>query len=264
MGVDFAANASSKAIKEDISLSAAPDDTGSSVTYTTSIDTTNKRYVYTFNYTGAIQQITLPAGRYKLEVWGAQGGNWDTSYPAGKGGYSYGEIIFSTQQTLYVAVGGQGLSVNATNAGGAGGGWNGGGNVASTSGRGGGGATHIATVKRGTGTNSGALSNYNSYRGEILMVAGGGGGNCHSFAYAGGGGGGFNGGQSGANNGWNAVYENSCTGYGGTLSAGGGHAKKSGGHTTQLTTGDTYSGYSTSVTNGSFGQGGTGTTWGSG
>ena len=39
-----------------------------------------------FYYTGGIQAVTLNPGKYKLEVWGAQGGH----YTGGKGGYSYG------------------------------------------------------------------------------------------------------------------------------------------------------------------------------
>lgn len=30
--------------------------------------------VYNFKYTGAVQQLTLPKGKYILECWGAQGG----------------------------------------------------------------------------------------------------------------------------------------------------------------------------------------------
>lgn len=29
--------------------------------------------ILNFNYTGAVQSITLPKGTYKLECWGAQG-----------------------------------------------------------------------------------------------------------------------------------------------------------------------------------------------
>ena len=31
--------------------------------------------ILNFNYTGAVQSVTLPKGIYTLECWGAQGGN---------------------------------------------------------------------------------------------------------------------------------------------------------------------------------------------
>ena len=31
--------------------------------------------ILNFDYTGAVQSVTLPKGTYKLECWGAQGGN---------------------------------------------------------------------------------------------------------------------------------------------------------------------------------------------
>jgi hypothetical protein len=55
--------------------------------------------------------VTLEAGRYDLEVWGAQGGN-DTSYPTtifgGRGGYSKGTVQLNSKTTLYGYVGGSG------------------------------------------------------------------------------------------------------------------------------------------------------------
>ena len=43
-----------------------------------------------FGYTGGMQSVTIPAdGIYKLEVWGAQGGNTK----GGLGGFSSGLII---------------------------------------------------------------------------------------------------------------------------------------------------------------------------
>ena len=59
--------------------------------------------ILNFDYTGAVQSITLPKGIYKLECWGAQGGNGctDNSYTGGKGGYSIGTISLNTKITLY-------------------------------------------------------------------------------------------------------------------------------------------------------------------
>ena len=127
------------------------------------------------------------SARYKIEVWGAQGGT-DTGTP-GKGGYAVGYIDLNTGDKLYATVGGAGGNA-AT---GTGGGYNGGGN-AGTSGSsgGGGGASHVAKTKRG----SGLLTDYNSYRTEVLIVAGGGGGAGNSYGdINGGSGGGTNGGQ---------------------------------------------------------------------
>lgn len=144
--------------------------------------------VYEFNYTGGMQQATLPAGIYTLEVWGAQGGG-----TGGLGGYSTGTITLTSSTTLYVGVGGQGGSNT--------GGFNGGG-----SGRdGGGGATHIATA-------SGVLSSLSGNTSSVLLVAGGGGATGPA---AGGAGGGAN--QVGTD----GTKRCGTAGTGGTLTAGG-------------------------------------------
>ena len=86
--------------------------------------------VFNFSYTGSVQQITLPKGRYKLQCWGAQGGNVSGSYTAtgSKGGYSEGVLTLTKPTTIYVFVGGQGTSSSTSNTSGtANGGWNGGG-----------------------------------------------------------------------------------------------------------------------------------------
>ena len=62
-------------------------------------------------YTGTYKKISLPAGMYKLECWGAQGG--DTKIKSvyrlgGKGGYSYGALLLSQKQDLYLYAGGKG------------------------------------------------------------------------------------------------------------------------------------------------------------
>jgi hypothetical protein len=105
-------------------------------------------------------------------VWGAQGGNTPRAN-GGKGGYSVGEIHRSATNMLYVYVGGQGPVATTEDL--VSGGYNGGGGAAynhsqpaynATDG----GATHIATIARGE------LKNYESYRTDVLIVAGGGGG----------------------------------------------------------------------------------------
>ena len=89
---------------------------------------------YDFSYTGTQQQITLPAGDYRFETWGAQGG-LDAGGPATNlGGYSLGEINLTSSTIVYIYVGGQATNIN--------GGFNGGG-TGEGIGLGGGGATDI-------------------------------------------------------------------------------------------------------------------------
>lgn len=86
---------------------------------------------FDFNYTGAVKSIDLPKGYYKLQAWGAQGGNVTGSYSANgsKGGYSEGILKLDEPKTLHVFVGGQGTSYTSdtTSTTIINGGWNGGG-----------------------------------------------------------------------------------------------------------------------------------------
>lgn len=108
--------------------------------------------VMDFAYTGTVQEVTLPPGRYRLQCWGAQGGDSELYDGIGsKGGYSEGVLALSETTKLYIFVGGRGASSGN-------GGWNGGGgstgsssyNSGGTYGKSypacGGGATDIATV----------------------------------------------------------------------------------------------------------------------
>lgn len=88
-----------------------------------------------FTYTGSVQVVTLPKGKYTLECWGAQGGYRDSSSYGGKGGKSYGILTLVKPTLLYIYVGGSG------NTGGTNGGFNGGGSRPSY--YGGGGASDI-------------------------------------------------------------------------------------------------------------------------
>lgn len=148
-----------------------------------------------FAYTGEEQIFTIPeTGIYKVEVWGAQGGvkiAGGTS-TIGYGGYSVGYINLVKDTSLYVNVGGAGLTTSSASTILAGG-YNGGGKGYSYSdnrgGASGGGATHIATV-------SGILSTLSSLREKILIVAGGGGGSdqcCNGYSKTPGSGGGYQG-----------------------------------------------------------------------
>ncbi len=140
--------------------------------------------------------ITPKAGRYKLEVWGAQGGhargNGEQGFydrDGGYGGYSVGTLSLKKEQKLYINVGGRGN--DDTNMGN-GGSYNGGGqnvivNSSYTKVAGGGGATSIALKP-------GILPNLKTQKEYVLIVAGGGGG---AAAYGSpGSGGGINGGEN--------------------------------------------------------------------
>lgn len=158
--------------------------------------------ILNFDYTGAVQSITLPKGIYKLECWGAQGGNGctDNSYTGGKGGYSIGTISLNTKITLYIYVGGRGVSSEASGSGAIrAGGFNGGGSGRDWSstnhgGSGGAGATDIRI-------------NQDSFYARII-VAGGGGGASDD------GNGGSGGGVSGISTGASAGTATSGSGFG--------------------------------------------------
>ena len=170
--------------------------------------------VFNFDYTGTEQTFTAPvSGIYRLETWGAQGGN------GGYGGYSVGEIKLLKNTNLFIAVGGVGTGGNGyfvTDRYRGKGGFNGGGdgglgqlykndqnNTYWASGYGGGGATSIQNVL----INDGQLKNYCDNITNVLIVAGGGGG-VGPNAGAAGQGGGFKGSSSKSK-----TYEN--TTYGG-------------------------------------------------
>lgn len=176
-------------------------------------------------YSGTYKSITLPKGTYKLECWGAQGGN-GTASPSnnsqlfgGKGGYSYGVFSPTSDTVLYLYSGGQGATATGSTLSGPNGGYNGGGagsrngsnNSNTQTSGGGGGATHIAIT-------SGLLNTLSSSTASILLIAGGGGGaggwyGSFSIQSSDGGYGGGNSGGSAANGGGYSVS-------GGTQSSG--------------------------------------------
>ena len=172
--------------------------------------------VYNFDYTGTEQVFTaLQTGTYKIETWGAQGGDnigvvydlgniYDTEnqHEGGYGGYSIGSVTLSSDEKVYINVGGAGSSAkspknneNYTQVVVLGG-YNGGGKTSLTDNDGdwfvgsGGGATHIAMK-------SGLLSTFENQKNNILIVSGGGGGSYyymntekwHHYAFGGSGGG---------------------------------------------------------------------------
>ena len=115
-----------------------------------------------FDYSGSEETFTAPyTGYYKLETWGAQGGNAmadgvPQKETGGYGAYSTGIVKLNEGDTLYINVGGKGEDAKDQTAGSPGG-YNGGGTGGKDSngssgyrgdepGAGGGGATHIATT----------------------------------------------------------------------------------------------------------------------
>lgn len=121
----------------------------------------------TYSYTGSVQQVDLPAGTYKLEVWGAQGGDSMSGYGVGgKGGYSVGTLRLTINTKLYIYVGQNGKykSTNESFNGGA----KGNGDQYSGSG---GGATDISLY----GTDGSTDWNNSNHLYSRLIVAGGGG-----------------------------------------------------------------------------------------
>lgn len=151
-----------------------------------------KRYavgeVFNFGYTGTVQQITLPKGKYKLQCWGAQGGtSYGSSNGAGsKGGYSEGVIKLTGTTTFYIFVGGQGSRGSSSSL--VNGGWNGGGasvgysqyksgdTYGSSYPACGGGATDISTVTSSMGYSSGRTNRSAASMLARCIVAGGGAG----------------------------------------------------------------------------------------
>lgn len=147
--------------------------------------------VFNFDYTGTVQEITLPPGKYKLQCWGAQGGSVSGSYTAtgSKGGYSEGVLTITETTTIYVFVGGKGTdSSTSSTSGTANGGWNGGGASVRRSDyyssdtygisypRPGGGATDMCLVTSTMNYRSGRTVRSSSSLLSRFIVAGGGGG----------------------------------------------------------------------------------------
>ena len=64
----------------------------------------NEEYTAEFFYSGDYQVFNVPiTGRYKIELWGANGGG-----AAGNGGYTSGEMYLDAADVLYVYVGEEG------------------------------------------------------------------------------------------------------------------------------------------------------------
>ena len=195
---------------------------------------TPSQTLYVFEYTGSVQEVTLPAGKWKLEVWGAEGGksNYNNSVilAGGKGGYSVGILNLTSSTPIYINVGGLGGDATTASAGQPG--FNGGG-------------TTINHASRNSGAGGGATDiriSQNSLYSRVIVAGGGGGAGASlstDYTVLGGVGGGASGGTG--------IYTSklSANGTGGTLIGGGNVG--------------TYSETcSTNPTSGSFGIGGSG------
>ena len=136
------------------------------------VNVTNKTNITTFDTPGEGHAFTPTYnGVYKIELWGAQGGN-----DGGHGAYTSGNIELDSNDTLYVYVGGEGKTINweSGDMSSIDGGFNGGGiavNQRTFSNRywgSGGGATDIRLK-------SGLWDDFDSLKTRIMVAAGGGG-----------------------------------------------------------------------------------------
>jgi hypothetical protein len=145
-----------------------------------------KAQITQFEYTGNQHSFTVPStGLYKLEAWGAKGGDVTNDYTTrgGLGGYASGLVELTVGQIIYIYVGGKGENRLGNHPYPActfvAGGWNGGG----------------ATYSAGNSTPGGGASdiriNGNSLSNRILVAGGGGGAGWYDGN--GGNGGGING-----------------------------------------------------------------------
>lgn len=166
---------------------------------TRKITFTDNDIVNTFIYTGSEQEF-IPSynGSYKIELWGARGGNMtgegvdyqgnsrgQFTYYGGKASYTGGRIKFTEGQSLYVYVGGAGGDNEYKVGGNEIGGYNGGGSLVAgqgSYGAPGGGATDIRIE-------NGIWSNFESLKSRIMVAAGGGGANFRNQGYGEGNGG---------------------------------------------------------------------------
>lgn len=123
-------------------------------------------------YGGKAISVTLPKGKYKLEVWGAQGGYRSSSTYGGKGGYSAGTITLDVPTKVWIYTGGSGNSVTTSSSSIYPGGFNGGGYRYGY--KGGGGASDIRigssslyarVIVAGGGGSDGASSKQGMYGG---------------------------------------------------------------------------------------------------
>lgn len=165
-----------------------------------------KQYVYTSLSEPGSQTFTaISSGLYKIELWGARGGNV-ASYTGGAGAYTAGTIELTQGDSLYLFVGTIGSDSTSV------GGYNGGGSLISGQeafGRAGGGATDVRLLND-------VWDNTLSLNSRIMVAAGGAGANYRSSGYGEG-----NGGAGGGLTGYEGEIKNATNGYGSGKGTGG-------------------------------------------
>ena len=142
---------------------------------TTGVD----KFFSEYEFTGEVQEFKAYfPGEYKIQLWGAQGGNYDGT-EGGKGAYTEGTITLAKNDILYVYVGGTSTDKAAGYNGGASGGSTGDGWNA-----GGGGATDVRLL-----SGDGVWNDEASLKSRLMVAAGGSGVSCYSGCVSGGDGG---------------------------------------------------------------------------
>lgn len=194
-------------------------------------------------YSGGVVPIKLPAGKYKLECWGAQGGYRSSSSYGGKGGYSVGTLNLSTDTLLYLRAGGSGGNNNTNSGAVVAGGYNGGGYRYGYPG--GGGASDIRIRD-------------DSLYARVIVAGGGGSDGATSKT------GMYGGGTSGGSSTENFTSNSNNCGKGGTQTYSGSSSSTTG--TAQITNNDNndFTSSSTTAYYGGFGYGGIGICYASG
>lgn len=148
-----------------------------------------------FGFEGKAVQVALIDGKYKLEVWGAQGGDgggtreYSSPGKGGLGGYSVGILTLSEVSNMHVLVGGMGVTAAASDGAVTRGGFPDGGDTKTGLGR--------YTSVPGTGGGSTSIRVSSDTLFTRLIVAGGGGGASGDISKTWNGG--CGGGQSGEN-----------------------------------------------------------------
>ena len=117
----------------------------------------SESFVTTYDYTGNAQTFVAPvSGNYKIELWGAQAGEYDTSNAGSRGGYSSGFLNVNKNTNLYIYVGERPKTNNPS--------WNGGGS-SSYERCAGGGATDVRLI-------NGNWNNFDSLKSRIIVAGG--------------------------------------------------------------------------------------------
>ena len=143
--------------------------------------TPTENTIKTYSCTNAVQNERYSEGIYKLEVWGAQGGNYSTVYSGGKGGYSRGTLTLKESTNIYIYVGCQGGAHSTTTGGVSAGGFNGGGSAKTV-----GFSSTYSYVTGGGGASDIRIGQDSLYARVIVAGGGSGSSNANSGYYGGG------------------------------------------------------------------------------